>query len=136
MFVAAILVIAADIRGFSWRSPGDDTYPRGAVEYLRHNDAGVRLYNDYTWGGYLIEKLHPAVPVFIDGRTDLYRRALLDDYVTIGRLEPGWDTLLDSYGIESVLVGRNSRLARELRGSEGWTEAYTGEDEALFLRRR
>ena len=43
-------------------------YPQVGVAYLRaHGCEGGNIFNDYTYGGYLIWQL-PSMPVFIDGR--------------------------------------------------------------------
>ena len=47
-------------------------FPVGAVAYLQAHPASGPLFNLYDWGGYLIWKLNPQTPVFIDGRADLY----------------------------------------------------------------
>ena len=52
--------------------------PVDATAYLRSHGTQGRLFNAYDWGGYLIDTL-PDVPVFVDGRSDLYGGAFLRD---------------------------------------------------------
>ncbi len=49
------------------------TLPAGAVNFIAANHPPGPLLNDYNWGGYLIWKLHPSYPVYIDGRADHLR---------------------------------------------------------------
>ena len=45
-------------------------YPVGAVQYLRQHPQPTGMFNDYSYGGYLIWQLGPQHKVFIDGRAD------------------------------------------------------------------
>ncbi|HXF51351.1 MAG TPA: hypothetical protein VNM43_06685, partial [Dehalococcoidia bacterium] len=95
---------------------------------------GARLFNDYTWGGYLIAKGYPDVRVFIDGRTDFYRGPFIDEYVRVTRTDPGWEDILRRWDIEVVLVRDSSRLARALRVTSGWDEVIIDGPAAVFVR--
>lgn len=46
-------------------------YPVNAINFLRRNPVPGPLYNNYSWGGFLIWHM-PEYPVAIDGRNDLY----------------------------------------------------------------
>src|SRR5581483_5908706 len=120
--------------GLSIFTASEDTYPSAGAAYAKANLQGRHLYNEYTWGGYLIYKDYPDVPLFIDGRSDFYRSRLMDDYATIGMLKPGWQDLMDQYGIDAVLLRKNSRLARALREDNRWTEVLTGDVESVLIR--
>lgn len=128
-------LIASRVSGAaSFLKPDDHGFPAGGARYARENLAGGRLYNDYTWGGYLIYETYPEVRVFVDGRSDFYRTRIMGDYVKIGRLEPGWQDLVDSYGINAMLLRKDSRLARHLREDAAWKEVFTGDVESVFTR--
>ena len=112
------------------------TYPVDAVKFLKEKGfAGKRLFNDYAWGGYV---LWNDVPVFIDGRTELYGRAIFGEYLTaynIRRGLPWLQDFLERRHIESVLVNTGSRFARVLRWNRGWQEVYRGGPASVFLRK-
>lgn len=131
--VVFMVVAGVRVRG-SITSPSDDGYPAGGVAYLRqYGLAGRRLFNEYSWGGYLIDRLYPDGRVFIDGRTDFYRSRLLTEYMTVAKVEPGWDRTLADERVDVLLLGKDSRLARQLRGDPRWREVYTGEVESVFV---
>ena len=48
-----------------------ETFPVDAVNYIRRNPAPGPLYNNLSWGGFLIWYM-PEFPVAIDGRNELY----------------------------------------------------------------
>lgn len=116
-------------------APSQHGYPSAGAEYVREHFGGRRMFNDYNSGGYLIYKLYPDVPVFVDGRTDFYGNGLLKDYVQIDRAEPGWDELLTTYGVEVVLIDSELPLAKALAGAAGWQQQFAGETEVVYARR-
>ncbi|MDE2143082.1 MAG: hypothetical protein KGJ84_11795, partial [Elusimicrobia bacterium] len=110
-------------------------YPREAVRRFIERDSGKRLFHPYDWGGYLLYKLPPGNPVFIDGRLDPYW-TLLPDYETLIRAAPGWETLAADYGIETALLPPASPLARALDREPGWKAAGSDGRATLYERVR
>jgi hypothetical protein len=51
-------------------------FPLRAAVFLEADPPAGPIFNHYDWGGYLIWKLYPRTPVFIDGRADLYDREM------------------------------------------------------------
>ena len=133
---ACVLAIApsfgASLSGFR---PSSDGYPAGGAAFVASQHPGARLFNDYNWGGYLIDRLYPNTPVFIDGREEFYGSEIMGDYVSVWKVKPGWDDLLSQYGAEVVMIPRDSDLAGALRSSNSWREEFTGPIEAVFVRR-
>ncbi len=110
--------------------------PLGAAQYLADHDLPGRMFNTYNWGGYLIWSLYPAKPVFVDGRTDLYAFGgqVLDDYVTVHWTRPGWQQVLDKYGIGYVVTEGTGLLDRTLSESQGWQLLYQDNVAAIYGR--
>ena len=79
----------------------------------------ARLLNAYDYGGFLLE-WRPRVPVFIDGRSEVYGDAFLAEAVTIFDVAPGWQTTLDRLGSRVALLETGSRLVTALERT-GWT---------------
>lgn len=99
-------------------------FPSRAVVYLQAHALKGPIFNHYDWGGYLIWKLYPAVPVFIDGRADLYGEQLFDQFAETYQFKASWQRRLQDWGISTVLVPRNSALATGLRSAPGWDVSY------------
>jgi hypothetical protein len=99
------------------------TFPTRAVAFLQTHPSG-RIFNHYDWGGYLIWRLYPATPVFIDGRADLYGKGLLDQFADTYQFKGAWQQTLQRWRIDTVLVPADSALATGLRNSPGWTVSY------------
>ena len=105
--------------------------PAEAVEYLRTNQPQGPLLNSYNWGGYVLWSLYPEYLSFVDGRTDLFDDAILEEYLDAWRGDDGWQEVLGKWGIRTVLIETDSPLARELL-REGWTAVHEDEQATVF----
>jgi hypothetical protein len=99
-------------------------FPSGAAAFFQTHLPAARIFNHYDWGGYLIWKLHPNVPVFIDGRADLYGQPLLDQFAETYQFKGAWQQNLKHWNVNTVIVTADSALATGLKSSPGWTTAY------------
>jgi hypothetical protein len=115
-------------------------YPIEAVQWVKaHRErAGTKLYNDYGWGGFLLWWL-PDEKIFIDGRMPAWRigeRWIFYDYVALTTWDPPELRVLDKYGVDWAIVGRNSPLDDALAQEPGWREVYGDPKATVFVRRK
>jgi hypothetical protein len=137
VLLAVGAVEAGEARAHAGDGPWTDferEYPRAAAEKTAALYPGRRLFHPYQWGGYLVYKIAPRVPVFVDGRLDPYW-TLMGDYETMIRAEPGWQALADAYGVETALLPPGSPLARALDRDPRW-KAVGGDGRASLYARR
>jgi hypothetical protein len=106
--------------------------PAGAVAYLKSREASGKIFNEYNWGGYLIWTT-PAMPVFIDGRTDLFGDEIIGEWMQILQTQGDWQQKLDRWQVNWVLIEPERPLAAQLR-SKGWMVAYQDDHSILFQR--
>jgi len=107
--------------------------PVAATEYLAAERPPGPLFNWYNWGGYLIWKL-PQYPVFIDGRADVYGDELLHQVAAAYNGAPQWSTLLDRYGVRTVMLPGQTALATVLRERHEWKKVYEDQNAVIFTR--
>lgn len=108
--------------------------PVEATDYLRENLPDGPIFNEYNWGGYFIFTL-PNIPVFVDGRTDLYDDDFLKKYfrAILGAKE--WEEPLDEYNISTVVVQDESALATLLRENPNeWVVVHEDDQAVIFER--
>jgi hypothetical protein len=121
-FVVAAVLLTAGLLGIGPSSQSRAAaarYPVGIVEAVRTRlGNGARLFNEYDWGGFLIER--GLTPVFIDGRSELYGDEQLRRYAGISRVNEGWNASLDTAGADIAVLRRGSPLAEALSRA-GWT---------------
>lgn len=108
--------------------------PVEAAAYLRQNPDVGALFNDYNWGGYFIFAL-PEVPVFVDGRTDLYGDDFLKDYTRAILGGKEWHDPLEKYAVQTVVIPEETALATLLRDQpDEWTIVYQDDIALIFER--
>jgi hypothetical protein len=108
-------------------------FPAAAVQYLQAHAQPGPIFNLYDWGGYLIWKLSPSVPVFVDGRADLYGEKFLNEYAATIDLKDEWKNTLQRWRVGTVLIRPDSPLAQELRSEPGWTVVHEDTVAIIFV---
>jgi hypothetical protein len=132
---AALVKIAMPISPQANLKAEEESLPAGAVRFIQAQQPAGPLFNSYNWGGYLIFKLWPAYPVYIDGRTDLYDDAFIRRYLDMYVANDGWQQRLDDDGINLVLIENNSVLDKFLKISPAWQEVYRDKMAVVFTRK-
>jgi len=100
-----------------------DTFPVGAVNFLRREGRRGTLWNEYRWGGYLIWHLYPELRVSIDGRLAVHGPERFGEHLTVAELGPGWQDVLARLQADTAVVRSGSPLVAALRAS-GWVVRY------------
>lgn len=131
LVVAVLFVFAPDD---VWLTPYTG---RAAVRFMERNGLQGRLFNELGRGSYVIWRLGPAQPVFIDPRFELYSLEHFQDYLRMGKAEPGAEALLAAHDFELLLLDRESQasLVALVDGQPGrWQRVYA-DDYTLLYRR-
>jgi len=111
-------------------------FPVEGARRLKQGEWPGRLYNDYSWGGYLIWHAYPERPVFIDGRAEVYYESnTFDDEYKLFHIRQGWKQALDERGVEVVLTRSNGYLGVALSYQDEWERVFDGQVETIFVRR-
>jgi hypothetical protein len=109
------------------------TFPVNAVDYIERNQLQGPMWNEYDWGGYLIGAL-PHVPVFVDGRTEVYGQEFLERYFAVQRGLAPPNELFQAYGVRLALTRREGPVTDELHQDAEWQEVYRDDMAAVFVR--
>jgi len=129
-----------NLSGGRWWRPAwglnSGALPEGAVDFMKQNGIKGSIFNNLRFGGFLIWN---DIPVFIDGRLDLYDPDILGDYTKIDNGQAGFEGLLDKYGIDHVLADYplqpGNAFYRHLYDSGLWALVYWDDASMLFLKR-
>ncbi len=134
-----LLVILALVVASIWigtKIQNNDTavakiYPVEAVDFLEKSGlSNKRGYNSYMWGGYLIWQ---DVPVYIDGRADVYGDDFIFSYLDAFNLTKRWREPLEEFNVDYVLIDNSNRLSIMLSEAADWQEAYKDEIAVVFV---
>ena len=106
--------------------------PVRAVDALLESGSHGPLLNDYNFGGYLIFR---GIPVYVDGRGDMYGGKFVSDTFEIMNLErPGFEELLEKQHIQSTLLAVDTAAVRLLDRLPGWTRLYSDDVAVVHVR--
>jgi hypothetical protein len=134
--MAAVMVL---LGGWTWLLAANTTFampesqsPAAAVEALRaHNPR--RVLNDLPFGGYLIWR---QIPVFVDGRAELYGEAFDMAYYRAMQLKDvnQFLDILNKWDIDAVLLTPSTPAVGLLDHIGGWRRAYADGNAVLHVR--
>lgn len=133
--LGGLVKIATDLNPTTVETIQREVFPVELAEYLAESPPPGNMFNSYNWGGYLMFAA-PDVPVFVDGRTDLYDDEFLRDYLRVVFIQDGWQARLEEYDIGFIAIEANSVFASLLRTMpDQWEEQQFDEGRsALFVR--
>jgi hypothetical protein len=128
----------ADFTTSGNRAARELQFPTHATEWLVQHQGG-HLFNYYDYGGWLV--LH-EVPVYVDGRPDMYGDSFMDNYVRVtGRAAaPQWAIEMQRLSVDRVLMPKDSPLANEMSAAiasgatTDWYEPITDPVARLFVK--
>ena len=109
-------------------------YPERTMSFITRERLPEPLFNAYAWGGYELWRLYPDYRVFIDGRTHVYGREILRDFLEVANLGARWEAVLDQWGIQTVLALRGSHLTWALLAVGGWRPVFAEREAVVFVR--
>ena len=85
-------------------------------------------------GGYLLWRLWPDYPVYVDGRTDLYDDAFLREYQSVIVTAPGFEDVFDRRDVNLIVIEKSAPLAIWLAQSDRWQRAYEDDQTVIYTR--
>jgi hypothetical protein len=137
--MAAMAAVAVLLGGWTWLlaanttfAPPENQSPSAAVDALKaHNPK--RVLNDLPFGGYMIWR---QMPVFIDGRAELYGEAFDVAYYRALQLQDvnQFLDILKTWDIDAVLLTPHTPAVGLLDHIGGWRRAYSDENAVLHVR--
>jgi hypothetical protein len=108
------LCFAAPLYAYRTETPGFGfsplVWPLGHFRFIREHALRGPAYVSDAWGGPFLGMFYPERKAFFDGRLEAYSPQFVRGvYQRIRYGEPGWDALLDRYGVEIVLLRYTAR---------------------------
>ena len=88
-----------------------------------------RLFNMYDYGGELV---YNDIPVFIDGRADLYTKYNYKDYLNISNGKKDYVSLINKYNFDYLLVDKKYPIYTYLKYSTDYEILYENKNLILY----
>ena len=110
-------------------------YPVGSVDFIRLNGLSGNLATPFNWGSFVTWKLSPDVKVSIDGRFEV----AYPEEVRVRNLQllygvGNWQSVLEDYPTDMILVDRAYPMAALVRTAQGWTRVYGDALSEVYVR--
>ena len=114
--------------------PADAMTPRAALATLLSRAPHARIFNDYQFGGYLIFR---GIPVFVDGRADMYGDAFIGQTFNDMVLGPDSDleSLMAKFRIDAILLNADRPAVKLLDRMPAWERVYADKMAVAYIRR-
>lgn len=132
LVVSIIIIGLIGAFAFNFRSITNveyEIYLNKKVIKILKDEKPKRLFNMYDYGGELV---YNDIPVFIDGRADLYSKYNLGDYLYIVNCNDNYDSLIDKYDFDYLLVSKKYELYKYLNNDEEYEELYKNKYLVLY----
>lgn len=134
--VVGLLVAAAVAAGFATLRPVSlpaSAVPSLAVQAAQAARVEGPVLNNYNWGGYLI---YSGIPVFIDGRAEMYGDAFMREFVEALSLNTSdaLPALLAKYRIGWTLLEPHSAAVALLDHLPEWQRLYADETAVIHVK--
>jgi hypothetical protein len=107
--------------------------PNAAAAWVEEHAPQARVFNTYSWGGYLARRL-PEAKAYIDGRSDIYGDGPIRRFAETWNVTADPSTLLDEAAIDLVLIRPSAPLAPWLDEQPTWRRAYDDGQAAIWVR--
>ena len=108
--------------------------PLAAIEFLKLNPIAGHMFNNDEFGDILIYLAQNQYKVFMDGRGDMYGSGIMKEYCRVIDFEPGWEEILNKYGISWVFFDTSSSLSRYLSINSSWKLIYSDKVASIFVK--
>lgn len=110
--------------------------PTESVKFLLESQPKGRVFNDMAFGSYMIWAAQPGYQVFADPRIELFPEEVWNDYQAISRSKPGWESKLDLYQINALVLNPEvqTALAEKVAQSRDWQLIYEDRTAMIFER--
>jgi hypothetical protein len=130
-FVVAVAGTMWNARARAVELP-ESVVPARAIEAVQKAGIAGRVLNSYSTGGYLI---YAGIPVFIDGRADLYGDEFIRRYVEALELRTpkALENLLDKYDIGWTLLQPNESANSLMDHLPGWRRFYEDKSALVYV---
>lgn len=125
-------VVLLGIGCFVFTMPNSKLVDDQFIQILK-DEKPKRLYNFYDYGGYLI---YQDIPVFVDGRADLYSGYNYQDYYNLSMLKGHYEEILKKYDFDYFLLEKGCPLSYYLDRTKQYQVVLEKKNTILYKRKK
>jgi tetratricopeptide (TPR) repeat protein len=122
-------------------------FPVGAAEFAKKYLSG-RMFNEYTYGGFMLYSVYPKLQIFLDGRAEVFHRYEMRDYLKLAenkylpdsQYKQYLDSFFKKYAFDFFIMSVQKhvvmrRIGALLSKDPTWTLVYWDDDSEIFVRK-
>jgi hypothetical protein len=137
--LSLVLMTRSDLTGAGNTAARTEEFPLQATQWLQQHRI-ARVFNHYNYGGWLVLN---EIPVYVDGRPDMYGDPFMDDYtrVTGQRVSKDWQHEMKLRSANAILMPKTSPMVKAIDAdikagrAPGWYEPTKDNVARLFVKR-
>ena len=131
--MTALLVVAVTAGLLRDASRTADNVAARAIASVTADSRRHRLFcADFAWCGLAVGSARTSV--FLDGRADPYPARVWNDYLAVARLHRDWRAVLARYGVDAIVVTKDSAFDRVLARTPTWHRTFGDAAYRVWLR--
>ncbi len=100
-----------------------ESFPSQVIPLVQRS-AAQRIFTYDQWADYLIYRLYPKKPVFMDGRSDFFGTPIVNAAQHILAAQYDWKTQLNRFAVDMILVKPDAPLSEVLKMSPDWAMRF------------
>ena len=111
-------------------------YPEAATIYLATHQVGSRIFGEHPWGAYIDWWLFPNYEPMIDSAIEVHPTQVWLDALTINSGHVSWEELVDKYGVDVLMLRRETQqaLIDAADRSPNWHPVYEDDQTIIYAR--
>lgn len=148
-----ILIIGIGFYAYTFSVKRDEVYnarfyyPVQSTEFVKRYLKG-NMFNDYTYGGYILNEVYPTLKVFIDGRADVFHLHEMRDYLLLSvyknesdeEYKKFLDELWEKYDVSFVIATTLKhnvwrKMSKIISNDPKWALVFWDDDSQVFVKR-
>jgi hypothetical protein len=131
VILISLFVVVAGQR-FDLYKFDEHVFPVHAMAWLKDHPQSGHVFNDFTWGGYMILTGEPDQLVFIDSMSD-HTGVLTRDYAQATANGGNWQEIFDRYQVRWAILPVEASLSQSLQQMAAWTVIYSDDLAVIYL---
>jgi len=141
IFILGIVFLSGRLTKLPNKYFNEETVPVYAADFIEKNHIQGPFFNTYDLGGYLIWRFWPEEKVFIDGRSEVFGPAAINEFFTITGGLAGWDELVNKkYNFNYFILSYRPEFIKEqlkplmAAAKNNWPLVYWDDAAVVFVR--
>ena len=131
VILISLLVIIAGQRSDLYEFD-EHVFPVQAMAWLKDHPQSGHVFNDFTWGGYMILTGEPDQLVFIDSMSD-HSGVLTRDYAQATAAGGDWQEIFDRYQVRWAILPVEASLSKSLQQASSWSVIYSDGTAVIYI---